>query len=301
MGLHNLHMAVGDSLAPIAYHTYGTDPFEVPGCDARYQYYGGGGVPQVWFDGTVRHLGGSSSVPVNYWPYFNQRKVVPSPVTMSLQLQGYNPRTGLGMVRAKVKNVSTGDVTGCIHLNVTGDDTAYTWQNQTHLYFTVIQVDFGDNTCFALAPGDSVEVVNQVFSVSLGWRNKSCTIVGFFQDPQTRAIHQGALLHGITNSVSFALGDEGIQLSWAPVYMASQYWIFGGVNAPHFRPDLGPGYTNRVAIVQAPATSWSTTLGLGNPDENYTFLVVAINPQNQVMWQSNRVGEYEFGLSQGAP
>lgn len=301
MGLRNLHTAVGDSLAPLAYHTYGTDPFEVPGCDARYNYYGGGGTPQVWFDGSVRHLGGNHTNPINYWPYFNQRKVIPSPVTMSIELQGYNPRTGMGMVSARVVNMADTLVTGCIHLNTTGDDTAYAWQNQTHLYYTVLQVDFGDNTCFALEPGEVAEVVDQIFSLSTGWRGKSCTIVGFFQNPETRVIHQGALLHGITNSLSEVVVNDEMQLTWAPVFMATEYWVFGVANAPHFVPDVNPPFPNRVGVVQAPATTWSTAEGINNPDANWTYLVIARNPQNQSMWQSDRVSEYEFGLVGGTP
>jgi hypothetical protein len=290
-------MAVGDSLVPMAYHTYGTDVFEVPGCDARYNYYGGGGTPQVWFDGTIRHLGGNHTNPINYWPYFNQRKVVDSPVTMSIELQGYNPRNGMGIVRAKVTNVSDSDVTGCIHLNTTGDDTAYTWQNMTHLYYTVLEVDFGDNTCFILAPGEVAEVVDQVFTLNPGWRDRSCTVVGFFQDPGNRHIHQGALLHGITNSLSEEVADGQILLNWAPVYMASEYWVFGEQNNPHFVPDLGLNFVNRVAVVPGQSSEWSTTEGINNPDANWTYLVIAANPQNQVMWQSDRLGEYEFSTT----
>jgi len=294
MGLHNLHMAVGDSMAPLFYHTYGTDAFEVPGCDERFEYYGGGETPQVWFDGTIQNSGGDHTTPINYWPEFSQRKVIPSPVTMAIELEEYDPGVGAGTVRTKVTNVSGSDVTGCIHLNTTGDDTAYAWQNQAYLYYTVLEVDFGDNTCFYLMPGESAEAVDQVFTLDTGWRSKSCTVVGFFQDPETKHIHQGALLHGITNSVQQDLAGDEIQLDWGTVFMASEYWIYGGIDAPFFLPDLGPNHVNRVGVVQPPTTNWSTTMGVNNPDDNYTFMVLAVNPQSQVMWQSLRLGEFEF-------
>ena len=48
MGLHNLLLEVGDSLAVVAYHL--SDAFTVPGCTSRQSYYNVTGIPDVWFN-----------------------------------------------------------------------------------------------------------------------------------------------------------------------------------------------------------------------------------------------------------
>lgn len=299
MGLHNLAAAVGDSVAIVAYHI--GDVFQLPGCLTRRNFYNVGGYPTVWFDGVTSVVGGSYTNPVNYMPTFRQRIVVPSPLELSLVLQGYNPRTGQGAVTVHALNVSDQPVLGCVHLMLVGDDSLYQWQNQSHLSFTAIQVDFGDNACASFFPGEPFTAQNQVFTVPEGWRQRSITVVGFVQDPTTKVIHQGAVLHGVTNRVDWEYANGQLSLQWGTVYMATQYWVFGESNNPYFVPMMTPPYANRVAALPSTATSWSTTQGLGDPERNWTYLVIATNPQNQVMWQSGRVAEHEFGWGAGTP
>lgn len=299
MGLHNMATAVGDSVAIVEYHI--GDVFQLPGCVTRKNFYGVSGYPTVWFDGVTSVVGGSSSTPINYMPKFRQRIVVPSPLELTLALQGYNARTGEGDIAVRATNVSDREAVGCVHLMLVADDTLYQWQNQTHLYFTAIQVDFGDATCVPLLPGETYEATMQMFTVPSGWRQCSISVVGFMQDPDTRVIHQGAVLHGVTSSLSQTVANGEMQLTWGPVFMATEYWVFGVANAPHFMPDVNPPYPDRVGVVQAPANTWSTAEGIGDPDANWTYLVIARNPQNQSMWQSNRVSEFEFGLEGGTP
>ena len=39
---------------------------------------------------------------------------------------------------------------------------------------------------------------------------------------------------------------------------------------------------------------WSSTNGIGDPDNNWTYLVIAMDGENVELSQSNRVGEFDY-------
>jgi hypothetical protein len=66
-------------------------------------------------------------------------------------------------------------------------------------------------------------------------------------------------------------------------------------NEPWFLPDLSPPtYVNRVAVVPAGTTTWSSSAGVGDPDHNWTYLVVAIDDSENELARSNYGGEHDF-------
>lgn len=295
MGLHNLHTQVGDSLAPIAYHN--NDSFTVPGYWDRANLYGVSGIPDVWFDGVLRRLGGNHTNPINYTGYYNQRRAIESPLLIELMLEDYERESGRGHVTVSVLNGSDTDITGCLHLMMAGDDTLYNWQGFDHLYFTAIQIDFGDNACELFQPGIPVVHTGQQFAIPEGWRHKSCTVIGFVQDPETHEIYQGAVLHGITSTFSGDVTDGQLRLRWGPVDIATEYWVYGAANNSTFTPGVAPTYQYRLAIVPHPTTAWTTEEGIGDPDNNWTYLVIAVDRQERERYRTDRVGVHEYGIS----
>jgi hypothetical protein len=251
MGLHNLQEEVGwDRVAVIAYHTYGNDDFEIPGCDEIfYGYYGGGGVPQVWFDGVIQRIGGHHTEPVNYYPQWAQREGIPSPLIIDLLLVSYDGSTGQGTVQASMYNETDTTVDGQLRLVATGDDTLYNWQGFDHLYFTALDI-FPDveGVAVSIQPGQTV-VENQDFVIPEGWRDRDCTIVGYVQNDETMEVQQVAKLGQVTpvELVSFTgrMTKDGVLLTWmtATEQENAGFMIYRVANGQTelLTPDMIPG------------------------------------------------------------
>lgn len=85
-----------------------------------------------------------------------------------------------------------------------------------------------------------------------------------------------------------------LQLTWGAVTQASAYWLYGASNLPWFVPGMGPGYEYREVILTPPTTTWSSVAGVGDPNADWTYLVIAVNASGQILTTSNRVGEHDF-------
>jgi len=92
---------------------------------------------------------------------------------------------------------------------------------------------------------------------------------------------------------SLAAGQ--LMLSWTTVPAAAAYWVYGMTNEPWFLPDLSPPtYVNRVEVVPAGTTTWSSPNGVDDPRANWTYLVMAMGASAQELIRSNRIGEHDF-------
>lgn len=102
-------------------------------------------------------------------------------------------------------------------------------------------------------------------------------------------------------SFAFRLAGEisggDFLLEWTPWLGVSQYWVYGSDNQPHFSPGFAPGYEHRVAVLPPAFTTWSSSNGVGDPDNNWTYLVIAVDATEQELCHSNRIGEHDFGMS----
>jgi hypothetical protein len=85
------------------------------------------------------------------------------------------------------------------------------------------------------------------------------------------------------------------QFTWSSFGGTTEYWIYGAENLPWFVLGMGPGYAHRVAMITPPATTWSSSAGVGDPNSNWTYLVMAVNATGQELTRSNRAGEQDFG------
>ncbi len=85
-------------------------------------------------------------------------------------------------------------------------------------------------------------------------------------------------------------------LSWSTLAGASSYWVYGAADAAHFLPGFAPGYEHRLAVLSSPVRPWPTGNGVGDPDSNWTYLVVAVAAGEQEVGRSNRFGEHDFSM-----
>jgi YVTN family beta-propeller protein len=85
-----------------------------------------------------------------------------------------------------------------------------------------------------------------------------------------------------------------VQLSWSAVDQASAYWVYGTSNMAWFDPGFAPGYEFRLAVLPPATTTWSSANGVGDPNANWTYLVMAVDASEQELARSNRAGEHDF-------
>jgi hypothetical protein len=105
-------------------------------------------------------------------------------------------------------------------------------------------------------------------------------ILGFFAGPSMQ-------LWGNTEG-------GGMTLEWVPCPGAAAYWIYGASNEPFFEPGFDPDFTHRLAALEPETTTWWTPSGIGVPDSNWTYLIVAVGSVENEIARTNRLGEHDF-------
>ncbi len=106
-----------------------------------------------------------------------------------------------------------------------------------------------------------------------------------------------AALDSITLSitVSATLLDGSLELSWSPCKGASAFWIYGAENMAWFEPGMSsPSYEYRLDTLSPATTTWSSPNGLGDPEFNWTYMIIAVDSSQQELSRSHRVGEWDF-------
>jgi hypothetical protein len=84
-------------------------------------------------------------------------------------------------------------------------------------------------------------------------------------------------------------------LTWTPWPGASSYWVYGADNEAYFSPGLVSPYQHRLTLLPPGTATWASPSGIGDPDHNWTYLVLAVDATGQELCRSNRVGEHDFG------
>jgi len=90
--------------------------------------------------------------------------------------------------------------------------------------------------------------------------------------------------------------ESDIVLSWNDHPQATAYWVYGATSTPYFPIGFDPFFENRLVVLSGDVHTWQTTGGVGNPDENWTFIVLAMDSVDSELERSNRVGIIDFGL-----
>ncbi len=93
--------------------------------------------------------------------------------------------------------------------------------------------------------------------------------------------------------LSASLDGSALALDWTPFASASAYWVYGAGNDAWFVPSLAPGFQHRLAVLFPAVTAWSSVSGVGDPDSNWTYLVLAVDALGRELCRSNRVGEHD--------
>ncbi|MCB2221349.1 MAG: T9SS type A sorting domain-containing protein [Bacteroidetes bacterium] len=183
-------IANGYDVAVIEDHV-ATNPFQNVYSLARHSYYGGGGVPNAWFDGVTNSLGGISggNMYSYYLPKYNQRIAVPSNFTIAMN--GFND--GLDFtILVTVENVEPYAGNNLVlQFTLTESHIPHSWGSLTevnHVNRFMAPDQFGTALDFS---GNATQAVELDFSADPSWVIENCELVAFVQDNDTKEILQG--------------------------------------------------------------------------------------------------------------
>ena len=91
--------------------------------------------------------------------------------------------------------------------------------------------------------------------------------------------------------------DTSFIITWTPVSDTDAYWVFGEGNSPYFSPTVNTLPSNRIAILPGSETQWESDLGFGDTETNWTFLIMAVDENQEEIVRSHRIGESDFQLA----
>jgi hypothetical protein len=91
-------------------------------------------------------------------------------------------------------------------------------------------------------------------------------------------------------ALSGTLSGGVLVLQWTPCVSTAAYWIHGMDNQAYFDPDLG----NMLGVVPPGVLTFSSSNGIGDPNYNWTYLIVAVDDIDQEITRSNLFGEHDF-------
>ncbi len=99
-------------------------------------------------------------------------------------------------------------------------------------------------------------------------------------------------IYSLAMQLAGVVSEGTLILSWDQVVSAHEYWVYGGADEPFFSPQLTPPFSYRVAITAD--TTWASSAGLGDPEINWFYQIIALDESNNGLIRSNRAGEFEF-------
>ncbi|MCU0612998.1 MAG: metallophosphoesterase [Candidatus Eisenbacteria bacterium] len=102
------------------------------------------------------------------------------------------------------------------------------------------------------------------------------------------------------DALSGELIDGEVVLTWPPWPGATAYWVYAAANEPCFEPGLLPPYEHRVAVLGQWDTSWSSPNGVGDPDRNWSFMIVPVDATGSELARLGAWAEADFSLNIGA-
>jgi hypothetical protein len=57
---------------------------------------------------------------------------------------------------------------------------------------------------------------------------------------------------------------------------------------------MGPDFAHRLAVLPQGTVTWASASGVGDPDTNWSYTVIAVDPASQEIGRSNRIGEWDY-------
>jgi len=90
------------------------------------------------------------------------------------------------------------------------------------------------------------------------------------------------------------INDGQLAITWDHYPAATNYWLYGTKDDPYFLPGINTPYEFRQAVLPATTTAWGTPEGIGDPEDNWTYMLIAVDAYDRELLRTNRVGEFDF-------
>lgn len=103
----------------------------------------------------------------------------------------------------------------------------------------------------------------------------------------------------VSVNIDGTISGGTLTLVWDAVPGAAFYWIYGADNLAYFVPGLTMPWQYRLGNTPAGTTTWSSPNGVGDPNHNWTYQVVAIDASLQDISRTDRFGAHDFSTGAG--
>lgn len=116
-----------------------------------------------------------------------------------------------------------------------------------------------------------------------------------YQEYYSKDLRYARALGPVPLILTAASDGTVLMLNWTSWMDAATYRIYGDVE-PHFEPDHSFPFSNLMTVVSSGTTTWNSPNGICNPDQNWMYLVIAMDSSELALNASNRAGEFDFSL-----
>lgn len=177
------------------------------------------------------------------------------------------------------------------------DDAGSLWGHREAVLLQDKDLDgnnWGYNNNYGSAADEGYLGIGRSSGPYQGWPQAEVVVMNIF-DPITGAtcnFDQGPLVAVTDLAATRNANGTDVDLNWSG--NGDSYEIHRSTNNPNFTPGVG------TKIAEIPGTSYSATGNLGNPNENYTYVIIAKRGVDTAA-SSNRVGEFDFSVISDAP
>ncbi len=184
------------------------------------------------------------------------------------QLQNYPVLTGVvadafkTIVQGSLNSMPDSTFTLQFYYSTAADPTGY-GEGEAFFADSSVTVDAAGDASFAFS-FDGVTIPN----------GSHVTATAADQRGNTSEFSQAVMAVLMTLDGQIVAGS--LQLDWTAVPPASEYWVYGASNEAYFVPELVSPYGYRLTTLPSGTTTWSSSNGVGDVANNWTYMVIAV-------------------------
>lgn len=209
----------GHDVVAIEYHI--NDAFETPNALARQAYYNVIGLPSVYFDGIVEHIGGDPNTTLysTYLPLYEERIAIMS--DFSIDIEGANSQLTDYVVNVNIEKVAENNSQNlALIFTLTETNIEYLWMGQEYInYCERFMLPDANGKPLDFSASDLLDFTYS-FSLNPDWVPENLELVVWIQDLSTKEVHQ-AVKTSLSEFGDFPSHDAMVKNIYTPVSLCS--------------------------------------------------------------------------------